>query len=158
MFVWQKFKEPFYRDWARRRRGRRLDEVGGYGSEPKAAQGRALGYLIDHEAIILEIVLLTTAGFANKLRSGGGLEAFEDPPGIEAVMPHNMSAAQAVSRIKITRICVSEDSRIGMAYLEIQGECAWDPEHGFEVVLHRDRVVAVHQQGTGWRDTGRRRR
>jgi hypothetical protein len=160
LFIRQKYKELHRRNPGARKpvRGPFLDEVGGYGSRLTPAQERVLASLEENEAIVCAMVLRAAADYANELRSGGGWNQFEDPPGIDAVMPRRMTADQAAERIKITRICATTKSRDGVAYLEVYGECAWDPDHGFEVVLHGDRLVGVYQQGTGWRDARPRKR
>jgi hypothetical protein len=154
LYIRPKYKEPWRRDLGGKKPPRRgfLDEVGGYGTGPKLAQQRALSYLADNEAAVYGKVLRALADYANELRSGGGWDDFDDPPGINAVMPRKMTPDQAAERIQITHVGVTTKARNAMAYLEIAGECAWDPDHGFEVVLHGDRLVGVYQQGTGWVD------
>jgi hypothetical protein len=154
LFIRQRYVEPYRRNLSGKKsaRGPSIDEVGGYRPGLKPAQERAIAFLVENEAMVRAKVLRAVADHANELRSGGGWEEFENPPGIDAVMPRQMTADQAAERIKITRICATTKSRDGMAYLEVYGECAWDPDHGFEVVMHGDRLVGVYQQGTGWRD------
>lgn len=151
LFIRPKYKERSFGEKAPPRRGF-LDEVGGYGSAPTPAAKRALSYLSENEAAVCDRVLRAAADYSNELRATGGWSNFDDPPGIEAVMPLGMTPDQAAERIWIARVAVTTKERDGMAYLEVQGECAWDPDHGFEVVLHGDRLVGVFQQGTGWVD------
>ena len=151
LFIRPKYKERSFSEKAPPRRGF-LDEVGGYGDAPKPAARRAISYLAENEAAICARVLRAIADYSNELRATGGWEDFNDPPGIEAVMPRGMTPEQAAERILITRVAVQTRERDGMAYLEVKGECAWDRDHGFEVVLHGDRLVGVFQQGTGWVD------
>lgn len=158
LFIRQRYKEPHRRNEGARKRGPFLDEVGGYRPGLKPAQERALTFLVEKEAIVYAKVLRAVADYANKLRSSGGWEEFDDPPGIDAVMPRQMTPNQVAERIRFTRICATSKSQDGMVYLEIDGECAWDPDHGFQVVLFGDRLVGIHQQGTGWRDMRPRKR
>lgn len=151
LFIRPKYKERNFGEKAPPRRGF-LDEVGGYGSAPTPAARRAISYLAENEAAICARVLRAAADYSNELRATGGWSNFDDPPGIENVMPRAMTPDQAAERIWISRVGVTTKERDGMAYLEVDGECAWDPDHGFEVVLHGDRVVGVFQQGTGWVD------
>lgn len=154
LFIRPKYKEPYRRDIGEKAPPRRgfLDEVGGFGSAPTPAATRALSYLAEDEAAVCDRVIRAAADFSNDLRANGGWSNFDDPPGIEAVMPLGMTPDQAAERIWISRVAVSTEERDSMAYLEIDGECAWDPDHGFEVVFHGDRLVGVYQQGTGWVD------
>lgn len=151
LFIRPKYKERNFSEKAPPRLGF-LDEVGGYGDAPTPAATRALSYLAENEAAICARVLRAAADYSNELRATGGWSNFDDPPGIENVMPRGMTPDQAAERIWISRVAVSTEERDGMAYLEVDGECAWDPDHGFEVVLHGDRLVGVFQQGTGWVD------
>jgi len=151
LFIRPKYKERSFGEKAPSRRGF-LDEVGGYGDAPTPAARRALSYLAENEAAICAKVLRAVADDCNEFRKASDSSNFDDPPGIDAVMPRGMTPDQAAERIWITRVAVTTEERDGMAYLEVQGECAWDPDHGFEVVLHGDRLVGVFQQGTGWVD------
>ena len=133
-------------------RREKLAGVGGFGPAVSAPQDAAVRWLVDHEALALELVLAAVARFARELRAGGGWEHCDDPPGLDVLMPRGMTAAQAAERVTVADVGVSRRARDGQAYLEVRGECAWDPDHGFEVVLHADRVVGTYQQGTGWVD------
>jgi hypothetical protein len=156
-YIREDFTEPSEEEPGDPRSGSGPEEVGGYDDGPGPEQERALDYLVENEAAVYANVLRAVADYADEVRSYGGWEAF-DPPGVDVVMPQGMTPKQAAERIEITRIAISERSRDGMAYLEIAGECAWDPDHGFEVVLNGDRIVGTYQQGTGWVDRPPRKR
>lgn len=38
-------------------------------------------------------------------------------------------------------ISIEEDVNDGTAYVKWQFQCLWDPEHGFEVITHKNRVI-----------------
>lgn len=38
-------------------------------------------------------------------------------------------------------ISIEEDIKDEVAYIKWHFECLWDPEHGFEVITHKDRVI-----------------
>jgi len=152
-FIKSKYKEPWRRSLQRSKSRRGPEEVGG-DEGPTPQQERALDFLVENEPAICAQVLKAVAGFAKELRSTGGWEAFDDPPGIDAVMPRGMTPEQAAERIEISRVQISSRSRGGISYIEVDGECAWDTDHGFTVVLHRTRIVDVSQQGAGWTDRG----
>jgi hypothetical protein len=152
-FIRAKYVEPWRRDLGGQARSRGPREVGGYGKQLTPEAERALNHLIKHESTLLKKMLKGLAGFSNELRAGGGWDTFDGPPDIDTVMPRGMTPDQAAQRIQVTRVAISPHKpKDGIAYLEIFGECAWDPEHGFMAIFHRNRLVGVEQQGTGWVD------
>jgi hypothetical protein len=132
--------------------GRREPEEVGGDSGPTPMQERTLDFLQANEAPVCSIMLKGLADEASRLRASGGWEEFDDPPGIDAVMPRGMTSEQAAERVQVTRIYITPQFLDDMSYIEIHGECAWDPDHGFIAVLHGRRLVGVYQQGTGWVD------
>ena len=100
---------------------------------------------------MLANVLRGAAASGNEYRENGGYDE-SDFPGLNELMPLNMTPEQAAQRIEVTRIYVSSEEREGMAYLEIHGECAWETDHGLMVVIHGHRLVGHYEQGTGWTD------
>ena len=40
-------------------------------------------------------------------------------------------------------ITIGEDIKDDVAYIKWHFQCLWDPEHGFEVITHKDRVIDV---------------
>jgi hypothetical protein len=40
-------------------------------------------------------------------------------------------------------ISIEEDIKDKVAYIKWHFQCLWDPEHGFEVITHKDRVIDV---------------
>ena len=143
--------------WRRRLRGRsREGPAGVAGDGPFGPpQERAVHWLMTNETAPRDLVVSAVAGYGNRSREAGGWEAFiEDPPGVDAVMPQDMTAADVADRVDVTAVIVTPGSRDGLASLECYGECGWDAEHGFRVVLHGDRLVGVADQGSGWQDAG----
>lgn len=43
-------------------------------------------------------------------------------------------------------INVGEDFKDDAAYVTWQFKCRWDPEHGFEIVTHKDRIIDIAQE------------
>ena len=122
------------------------------GSGVTPEQDAAIEFVRKNEPVVVQTLLEAISGFANQLRGGGGWEDWDGSGTIDDVMPRNMTPKQAAERVSLSRLVPSKRSRDGVAYIEFWGECAWDPDHGFFIVLHRDRLVAVEQQGTGWED------
>ena len=38
-------------------------------------------------------------------------------------------------------VTICEEAKEGIAYILWHFNCRWDPEHGFEVITHKDRVI-----------------
>jgi hypothetical protein len=43
-------------------------------------------------------------------------------------------------------IIIEEDIKDEVAYTKWHFECLWDPEHGFEVITHKDRIIDLSQE------------
>lgn len=115
-------------------------------------QQAAIGFLQKHEDVVVAKILEALSETVRRQRAGGGWEGWDGPGTIDDVMPRDMNPQKAATRIEIDRVLFSSRSRNGMAYIEIYGEGAWDPEHGFYAVFQGERLVDCGQQGSGWED------
>jgi hypothetical protein len=43
-------------------------------------------------------------------------------------------------------ISITEDAKDEAAYIKWHFNCLWDPEHGFEVITHKDRIIDLSQE------------
>jgi hypothetical protein len=43
-------------------------------------------------------------------------------------------------------VSIAEDTKDDVAYIKWHFECLWDPEHGFQVITHKDRVIDLGQE------------
>jgi hypothetical protein len=127
----------------------RLREVGGDGPRVLPTQAKAIDYLVKHEARLYPKLLRAIAAYAGDFRLDW--EA-RDRRLARRVVPRGMGPREVARRIAFRSIYFPRRSRNGTGYVEFHGGCTWDEEHGFSVVMHRDRVVGVMQQGTGWSD------
>lgn len=48
-------------------------------------------------------------------------------------------------------ISIGEDIKDGQAYVTWYFNCKWDPEHGFQVVTHRERVIEISPEADPWK-------
>lgn len=48
-------------------------------------------------------------------------------------------------------ISFTEESKDDVSYLEWHFQCAWDPEHGFAVTTHKERVIHIDQDTDIWK-------
>jgi hypothetical protein len=136
--------ETFYLD-AKEING--IKEVGGDGPKPSEPQAAAIDYLAAHELELYEKILKAIADYAQEFRS----DWEENSPELAAkVLPGKPE--DVADRISFAHVSISPRTKDGIAYIEIAGNCTWDAEHGFCAVLHRDRIVDLSQQGSGWAD------
>jgi hypothetical protein len=149
-FINPDFADPDLAEPGPRKKRQYLQEIGGDGDDINSQQAKALDFLVENEQRIHDLMLQSLARYSSEFRADW--EENADAQLADAIVPRNMSSAQAAERIEVQQIEIAPRFRDGFAYIEIQGNCTWDPEHGFTVVLHRDRLVDVCQQGTGWTD------
>jgi hypothetical protein len=148
--ILRKFDDP-EDESSDKRTGPYLREVGGFGDKPTPTQVKVVEYLRANEAALLKIGLTALAKYSATFRNDWLRQGVKLA---NRIVPAKMTAAQSAERICFTDVCIPKRARDGIAYLELHGECAWDREHGFYLVLHRKRVVTVLQQGSGWSDRG----
>ena len=48
-------------------------------------------------------------------------------------------------------ISIREDIKDNVAYINWHFRCLWDPEHGFEVITHKDRVIDIDPEADPWK-------
>jgi hypothetical protein len=138
--------------WLDEERSAGVGEIGGDTAEPSEAQAKAIDYLAAHEAELYEKVLKAIAVYAQEFRP----DWEKNSPELAAkVLPREDKPEDVVDRIAFAHICLSPKSKDGLAYVELWGDCTWDADHGFCVVLNRDRIVDLSQQGYGWTDKHR---
>jgi hypothetical protein len=133
-------------------RGDYLEEVGGHTRKPTPTQAAAIDDLAAQQAKRLPMVMAALADDAKSYRAQW---VEQDKKLADRILPDGMTPEQAAERVAFGHVTISERSRDGHAYVEYHGNCTWDADHGFTVVMHRDRVVGVYQQGTGWTDRRR---
>jgi hypothetical protein len=120
---------------------------------PSPEQAAAVEYLLANEAHVRGVLLAAAAKYAGEVRAAyaDGLTG-EQSREFEEALPENPTPADMDGRIDFSSLNVTENAQEGTAYVEYALNCTWDDEHGVMVVLHRDRVVYVGQQGDGWED------
>ncbi len=103
-------------------------------------QMNAYAYLLEHEERIKHSLLqelkkefprLLADDYASWDHNDGGLPRLSDlTPDFDF---KNYSGPASIS--------IEEDVKDGVAYIKWHFQCLWDPEHGFEVITYKDRVV-----------------
>ncbi len=95
-------------------------------SHPAPAQLQAYEFFKAHEAGIADSVVHALLGIARK----SGYPKLKTPDELQQL-------------VDIQAVHVLPVAKDRLAYLRLGFFCVWDPEHGVDVLLHRDRVVSV---------------
>ena len=107
---------------------------------PMEAQREAVTYYLEQGRGVFTSVLTSLSLYYDKLRPRC-IDFF----GSEAacLMPIVRDTADFSRLIDLRHIHVHPWSKDGIVYVGLQFGCTWDREHGFGVLMHRDRVVSV---------------
>ena len=119
---------------------------------PTVAQANAYVYCIENQGRVLDIVLAVIATSAREHRKS--FEQWHSPAELEQLLPVDVTPDQLKTRLRLTRLQIGKRERDVFGYVEYHFNCAWDREHGLQVVLHKDRLVYSGGSGDGWRDRG----
>ncbi|MEO1032725.1 MAG: hypothetical protein AAFX55_15035 [Bacteroidota bacterium] len=105
-------------------------------NKPSVEQENALNYLIENEEDIFKIMnleIITT--YNNEI-----LKKFEK---FKKFLPIIKTESDLYNEIYITDILVSDNSKLDFAFVLFKGECSWDIEHGFCVVMHKNEFIEL---------------
>jgi hypothetical protein len=75
----------------------------------------------------------------------------EDDPDVPNITPENAADFDFKPFIGPQSIYFTEESRDDISYLEWHFLCTWDPEHGFAVTTHQERVIHIDQDTDIWK-------
>jgi hypothetical protein len=107
---------------------------------PSEVQRQAMAFHLEHGQEVFSAVLAALQPYYAKMRprylSFLGSEA-------DSLMPAVQSAEQLSRLIDLRHVHVHPWTKDGVGYVGLQFGCTWDQEHGFGVLMHRDRVVSV---------------
>ncbi len=106
---------------------------------PHASQVAAYRWLKEHEADVARAV--RDAAFA--YYPGARAEWLRDYPDEAAALPVLADPADLAKVMGLHDVHVIATAKDGFAYIGFEFGCDWDDEHGFGVMTHKDRVVAV---------------
>ena len=67
------------------------------------------------------------------------------------VMPETKADFDFKPFIGPLSISFTEESKDDVSYLEWHFQCAWDPEHGFAAITHKERVIDLDQDTDIWK-------
>jgi hypothetical protein len=112
---------------------------------PTPAQAGAFQRLIDQGEAIREAVLEASAKYAHRVLKGYP-EAAER---VEAHLGEPLGRGEQMRRV-ISRpiVHVLPTALAGQAYVGFEFSALWDPDHGFGVLTHGSRVIAVGEAET----------
>ena len=107
---------------------------------PSKVQCQAMAFLLERGQEVYGAVLASLQSYYNEMRprylSFLGSKA-------DSLMPAIQSAEELSRLIDLRHIHVHPWIKDGVGYVGLQFGCTWDQEHGFGVLMHRDRVVSV---------------
>jgi hypothetical protein len=130
----------------------RLD-FGGYNKNFPAdwrTQTNAYHYLLQNQHEIRDSIVRALSDEFDRLKQTYYLDT-EDPqvPNITPETKADFDFKPFIGPLTIS--FAEEDSKDDIAYLDWHFQCTWDPEHGFAVTTHRDRVIHIDQDTDIWK-------
>lgn len=107
---------------------------------PSSGQSDALAFQLQQGEQVIDAVLAALRPYYGELRP-----RYLDFLGPEAdrLMPVAENSEQLRELIDLRQVHVHSWAREGIAYVGLQFGCTWDQEHGFGVLMHKDRVVEI---------------
>jgi hypothetical protein len=107
---------------------------------PSEVQRQAMAFHLEHGQEVFAAVLAALQRYYAEMRprylSFLGSKA-------DSLMPAVRSAEELKRLIDLRHVHVHPWTKDGVGYVGLQFGCTWDQEHGFGVLMHRDRVVSV---------------
>jgi hypothetical protein len=127
-----------------------IDDEAGDGPNPD--QRAAIEWLQANAGRLPGIALPAIAKWARTARDryADAIASAGDDP--DEVLPPDATVDDIRDRVQFTDATITDRSQDDLAYVELDFECAWDPDDGLQVVLHGDRVVHVGTQMDDWAD------
>lgn len=99
----------------------------------------AFEYLMSNQKVVLEQILSELLIRYPAMQEEYGYEDDE----LDEYMPNVSSILEFKELLIPKRIFILDIENDGISYVGFQFACSWDEEHGFGVMLHRNRVVAM---------------
>ena len=106
---------------------------------PHAAQVAAYRWLKEHEVEVARAVREATFAYY----PGARAEWLRHCPDEAAALPVLVEPTDLAKVMGLHDVHVLATAKDGFAYIGFEFGCNWDDEHGFGVMTHNDRVVAV---------------
>lgn len=109
-----------------------------YLEKPHKYQENALNYFMENTELVLNALCNGIIEYYPKMLQEYNLE---DIPEFKNLSLKTIFDVKNTISINVINIIGQSKDDIG--YLGISGNCPWDPDHGFGVVMHKDRVVKI---------------
>jgi hypothetical protein len=108
-------------------------------------QAHAYNYLVEHQDNIRTAIIQTLkTEFPHLLQNEYG--SWDHEEGGFPKPSELTSEFDFKNYIGPSSITIAEDKKDEFAYITWHFKCRWDPEHGFEVITHKDRVIDISQE------------
>lgn len=120
----------------------------GDNAEDCRAEINAYNHLLKNQSQIRDSILKALTGKVNELTQ------YLDPDDsfVPNITPETKDDFDFKSFIgPLTISFHEEESKNDIGYLEWHFQCEWDPEHGFAVITHEDRVIDLDQDTDIWK-------
>lgn len=107
---------------------------------PSEFQRQAMAFHLEHGQEVFAAVLAALQPYYAEMRPRYlrflGSEA-------DSLMPAVQTSEELSQLIDLRQVHIHPWTKEGVGYVGLQFGCTWDREHGFGVLMHRDRVVSV---------------
>jgi hypothetical protein len=107
----------------------------------------AYNHLLKNQSEIRDSILKSLTGKVNELTQ----YLDSDDSFVPNITPDAKDDFDFKSFIGPLSVSFHEESKNDIAYLEWHFQCEWDPEHGFAVITHQDRVIDLDQDTDIWK-------
>ena len=105
----------------------------------KTIHNEAYEYILNHQSEILENILLSLLSEYSNMQDEYGYDDDE----IDKYMP-SVNSINDFSKLMLPkRIYILDIGKDNLAYIGFSFSCSWDDEHGYGVMMHKNRVVKM---------------
>ena len=106
--------------------------------KPHKYQEEALNFFIENTELVLNALCKGIIEYYPKMLKEFGREDYSELRNLPL-----KSIADVKNTISISAIYILGQSKNDIGYLGFSGDCPWDPEHGFGIVMHKDNVIKI---------------
>lgn len=109
-----------------------------YLEKPHKYQENAFNYFVENTELILNALCKGIIEYYPKMLQEYNLE---DIPEFKNLSLNTI--ADVKKTISINTLNIIGQSKDDIGYLGFSGSCPWNPEHGFGVLMHKDRIIKI---------------
>lgn len=117
-----------------------------YFDKPQEFQENAFNYFVKNTDLIFDSICNGIIEYYPKLMKQYKVTDYNAQFGF----PELKSISDVKNLISIDAVHIIGQGKNNYGYIGVQGSCSWNPEHGFGVIMHKDRVVAIGDADTAF--------